>query len=895
MPRLNAPYHRYVQLPEESLHKRESFAKDFGISPKRSPSTPPKFLKATTMADLERDASRGLMKKTVHEMYRVPRVVPADDWEAWVDRVEGVWFPRQPGKITWDLVLMQGILYTCVVVPFRMGMDVPAEGGWLSFEAAVTLFFLADVVANFNTASSPDSIHYVVYRPEIAKLYLKGWFLVDFASSLPVELLQMALRDSTFGDLSSIKMLRALRLLRLLRMLKVLRMQQYIQLVEDSLGVNLQVLMLLKLLVAVIYLMHLLGCVWFYLHLLMSTPHAERPPVAAATSSAADDAALDAYYLDGVDTWLTSYDGGSGLHAGIKVQYLYSIYWALMTLTTVGYGDITPTNDVERVYVLFCLLVGAIVFGFLLSTLGDVLSNVDQNATRIDERLTEVKEYLRWHRVPFATAQAVRKYFEYFYSRRAAVDDEQILGNLTPSLRREVTVHLLTRSVAKIPLFTRRGATNLYCDLAFQLAVHPKLKPLLREAREVVVAKHACNDALYFLSRGVVVASGDLGLTFFALNTPGAFFGENALFETPSHLTCTAQVRCELFTMSTSDVAALALNLSPSGREEFAENVLEEHFRHSIARNVALRLFATGITKALSKTETAAVRMQRGFFVQRLARLAGDEAPALIDLMPVLFGIVKPRRAGAPRRQGDPSELAVVEQPSQTVDMADGSQLDLNKAAAKLMRLRDIFGRANKQRKEARPSRLAQASMGSSLEVPTDADIDGGGEAAMVAGIERRVSESVARTVEATVETAVEQAMHLTRSQVQSEGELMAAAAAGFAELAAGLRRDFEAATARLETQVDAAVVVLRDTAVSSAEAKVSAALGKTDTTGGALGERLDEVVGEIRALASAAVAPMTAALDAKLDAAVEKLRVAALPPPSPRSRSLLSPRSRKA
>ena len=80
-----------------------------------------------------------------------------------------------------------------------------------------------------------------------------------------------------------------------------------------------------------------------------------------------------------------SYDGGSGIHKEVNVQYLYSIYWALMTLTTVGYGDITPTNDTERVYVLFCLLVGAVVFGFLLSTLGDVLSNVDQNATKIEE------------------------------------------------------------------------------------------------------------------------------------------------------------------------------------------------------------------------------------------------------------------------------------------------------------------------------------------------------------------------------------------------------------------------------------------------------------------------------------------------------------------------------
>ena len=34
-----------------------------------------------------------------------------------------------------------------------------------------------------------------------------------------------------------------------------------------------------------------------------------------------------------------------------------------MTLTTVGYGDITPTNDAERLFALLSLLIGAVVFG----------------------------------------------------------------------------------------------------------------------------------------------------------------------------------------------------------------------------------------------------------------------------------------------------------------------------------------------------------------------------------------------------------------------------------------------------------------------------------------------------------------------------------------------------
>ena len=58
------------------------------------------------------------------------------------------------------------------------------------------------------------------------------------------------------------------------------------------------------------YLTHIFGCAWYYL---AASSHSET-------------------------TWLSSYDDGSGATADVWVCYLYAVYWALTTLTTIGCG-----------------------------------------------------------------------------------------------------------------------------------------------------------------------------------------------------------------------------------------------------------------------------------------------------------------------------------------------------------------------------------------------------------------------------------------------------------------------------------------------------------------------------------------------------------------------------
>ena len=59
--------------------------------------------------------------------------------------------------------------------------------------------------------------------------------------------------------------------------------------------------------------------------------------------------------------------------AAPTAQYVAAVFFAMETVTTVGYGSVEPLTTAEMVVALFIMLVGVLFFGFLISALSDVL------------------------------------------------------------------------------------------------------------------------------------------------------------------------------------------------------------------------------------------------------------------------------------------------------------------------------------------------------------------------------------------------------------------------------------------------------------------------------------------------------------------------------------------
>lgn len=324
--------------------------------------------------------------------------------------------PNHPIKEGWDILLLCLILYSGLVVPVEVGFNLAKEVGspmWC-IDATVSLMFLLDLCLNFFTAFD---IHgtWETSRRMIASRYLLGWFWVDAPSSIPVEFIELVVKNDNSMLLTELRFIRVLRLVRLARLLKL---DTYIARIEEILEVNLRALRLVQLTAKLLFIAHVLACAWAWI-------------------------ALRAEAV-GEQSWASAYHEGSDEELSLGARYLDSVYWALTTLTTVGYGDIIPVSRSERVFASFSLLVGGFTFAMLIGEIGTTVASMDQQASLVNEKMEAIKEYLIWRKVPKNLRIRIRRYYEHYYTREPVFDEDTILGGLNPLLQAEVSHGMLT-------------------------------------------------------------------------------------------------------------------------------------------------------------------------------------------------------------------------------------------------------------------------------------------------------------------------------------------------------------------------------------------------------------------------------------------------------------------
>lgn len=241
-------------------------------------------------------------------------------------------------------------------------------------------------------------------------------------------------------------------------------------------------------------------------------------------------------------------------------NYLLAMYWAMTTITTIGYGDITPQTNAQIIFTMVVQITGVTIFGFLIGKIAGVFSKKDPAEIEYYSQIEKLDALHRRKAFPDALYNQIKDYFGYRLENRLGSDETEFLSSLPDSLRQEVSMHLKSDLIEKIPLFLRLGK-----DFVEKISQVLTLRVAI--PNEYLFRAGDTGEDMYFIAKGeveVVSASGEYITTLLE----GNFFGEIALIKNqPRNASVLAKTFCNLYRLSKRDFEDI-MSLYPEVAEE---------------------------------------------------------------------------------------------------------------------------------------------------------------------------------------------------------------------------------------------------------------------------------------------------------------------------------------
>lgn len=401
--------------------------------------------------------------------------------------IKGMIHPENRWLGVWNYVVLVVTILGALIIPVSVVFK-PASFTLLIFvNWLIALTFIADIVIQFNTGFMFQG-KFVTDRNLVARRYLRSWFTIDLIAAIPIGIILIALR-TPHDSLA--------HLFRLIILIKMLHMGKTMQKL-GGVNVNPAILRLFLLVFWFLLAAHIVACLWI---LISGNPDQLMP----------------------------------------FQRYISAFYWTITTLTTIGYGDITPKEPGPMAFVIVIELLGAAMYGLVIGNIANLIANIDIAKTQHREKLDKVNTFLKYRDIPWTMQKKINDYYEYLWETRRGYDETSVLEDLPAPLKESVSLFLNKEIIEKVPIF--EGASE---DLIKEIVMN--MTPVVFTPGDLVVRAGEVGYDMYFISSGQVdVLSAD-EKTRYATLASGHFFGEIALLlSTPRTATIKAIEYCDLY------------------------------------------------------------------------------------------------------------------------------------------------------------------------------------------------------------------------------------------------------------------------------------------------------------------------------------------------------------
>ncbi|XP_070702239.1 voltage-gated delayed rectifier potassium channel KCNH8 [Pempheris klunzingeri] len=395
-------------------------------------------------------------------------------------------------KAGWDWLILLATFYVAVTVPYNVcfiGDDDDLTRSTTVSDIAVEILFIIDIVFNFRTTYVSKSGQVIFDARQICIHYLTTWFIIDLVAALPFDLLY-AFKVSV---VSVVHLLKTVRLLRLLRLLQ--KMDRYSQ----HSTVVLTLLMSMFALLA-----HWMACIWYIIGKMEMEANAYNWDI-GWLHELGKRLESPYYAIGGVNGTLNG--------PSIRSVYIASLYFTLSSLTSVGFGNVSANTDIEKIFSICVMLIGALMHALVFGNVTAIIQRMYSRWSQYHTRTKDLKDFIRVHHLPQSLKQRMLEYFQTTWSVNNGIDCNELLKDFPDELRSDITMHL-NKEILELSLF---ASASRGCLRSLSLHIKTSFcapgEYLLRQGDALQAIFFVCSGSMEVLKDGMVLAilgKGDL-------------------------------------------------------------------------------------------------------------------------------------------------------------------------------------------------------------------------------------------------------------------------------------------------------------------------------------------------------------------------------------------------
>eukprot|EP00927_Polykrikos_kofoidii_P047671 TRINITY_DN41946_c0_g1_i1.p1 TRINITY_DN41946_c0_g1~~TRINITY_DN41946_c0_g1_i1.p1 ORF type:complete len:685 (-),score=103.57 TRINITY_DN41946_c0_g1_i1:15-2039(-) len=374
----------------------------------------------------------------------------------------------------WDTAIVFAIVWVAIVVPLQVGILETRVDVVLVVSSVIDFIFLIDMGLQFFIMYSRRTDFGYVWEHRLSMIaanYFRGWFVVDIVSVFPFDVVAVLVKSDNMVKMKVVKLIRLLRLLKLLRVMKVSR---FFRRCEVLFTIAYQKMELYKFFVLLILVSHWLACSW-----------------ALTLAFVGAD--------EGIPRWIDAIESNDGVNVADSPLKIYSaaIYFVAYTITSVGYGDIGPKNDLERVTCTFMIYICGFTWAYVLGQICGIVSDLGLDERDFRKSMDDLNSMMEDRNIGQSVRKRLRVFFLETKQLQRRTRQRDLLSRMSPALQGEFAFSINRKWMAKLT-FLQDVVTNDFVP-AFVVDLALAMKLSVYAQSEVFGRPFV----LYIMNRGV--------------------------------------------------------------------------------------------------------------------------------------------------------------------------------------------------------------------------------------------------------------------------------------------------------------------------------------------------------------------------------------------------------